>query len=132
MTIPVASFPRCRLASLRQCCNDGGMTPKPPKVPNPPRRSPMRPTPNHSHGSNLPAPKAPELKGGTVRVTASLGHEQYAALSLWLVQASGAVNPDAPRRISIDQALRAMVDVTTKDELVTTMVLDQLRRNRGR
>ena len=61
------------------------------------------------------------------RADLDLNEDDYKALNRWAGSAAIAVNPDHPR-LSLAQALRAMIRATTADEVVTAVVLDLLRR----
>lgn len=71
------------------------------------------------------APPAEEPKA---RVTLNLPAPMYRDLERWAMEAAGTLGVP---RVGIQDALRAMVRVATVDELVTSMVVDQLRRERG-
>ena len=95
--------------------------------------TPPAPRPKPRAKPAKPAAEAPAAapEGKTTRITLDLDPERYAALNKWLLSASIAVNPDTAKRISVVAAFRAMLDVTVADSLMTTMVLDQLRRYDG-
>jgi hypothetical protein len=63
----------------------------------------------------------------TTRITLDLNEDDYKALNRWVGSAAIAVNPDHPR-LSLAQALRAMIRAAAADEVVTGVVLDLLRR----
>jgi hypothetical protein len=62
-----------------------------------------------------------------VRITVDLDPATYTELNRWVGSAAIAVNPDHPR-LSLAQALRAMIRAAAADEVVTGVVLDLLRR----
>lgn len=62
------------------------------------------------------------------RITVDLTPATYTALHRWL--ASAAVAVDAPK-LTLSDAVRAMVDATVKDTVVTSVVLDLLRRDQA-
>lgn len=136
------------------------MTPKPPKVPNPPRRSPLRPardlTVRSDESIGRPedigrlVPPAAESGpflcarcragdhcrgdetcmckcGKSTRVTVNLDAATYSQLNHWLNRVTVEVNPDA-RRISLAQALRAMIRTAILDPSIAEVVIDVLRR----
>jgi hypothetical protein len=81
------------------------------------------------------APEAPPAGSTAIRtkpfrVTLDLAPADYSTLNRWLLTAAAEVDPEDPRRVSLASALRAMIKVTTLDNLVTSMVVDQLRRER--
>ena len=88
--------------------------------------------PRTRSGAAKPAPDQVAREGTdpgkTTRVTVDLDAERYAALNRWLASAAPEVSPDA-RRVSLARAVRAMIDVTTRDKDITLVVLDQLRRD---
>jgi hypothetical protein len=65
-----------------------------------------------------------------VRITIDLDPAAYTALNRWIESAAIAVDPDAVpfRRLSQSAAVRAMIAATVKDEVVTSVVVDLLRR----
>jgi hypothetical protein len=67
----------------------------------------------------------------TTRITLDLGEEDYKALNRWVWSAALAVSPDRPR-LSLAQALRAMIRAAAGDEAVTGAVVGQLRRERDK
>ena len=75
-----------------------------------------------------PAPGKAAVRTKPVRITIDLDPAAYTALNRWIASATARVNPDLPR-LSQSAAVRAMIDAAVKDETVTLVVLDLLRRD---
>jgi hypothetical protein len=81
--------------------------------------------PTRTKAKPKPAPAA----GKPVRITVDLDAARYTELNRWLAWAAVEASPDA-KRISAAAAIRAMIDVITRDKDIGIVVVDQLRRDR--
>ena len=70
---------------------------------------------------------AAETRTKPVRITVDLAPDDYQALNRWLARA--AVELDQPiSRMTQAQAIRAMIRAAAADDVVSSVVLDLLRR----
>jgi hypothetical protein len=79
------------------------------------------------HKSPPAAAQAVVKRTKPIRVTLDLDPATYTDLNRWLGSAAIEVNPDHPR-LSIAQALRAMIHVTTGDQAMAAAVIGQLQQ----
>ncbi len=61
------------------------------------------------------------------RITVDLSPEDYSGLWRWVNTAAAAVSPARPK-LSLAQAVRAMIHATASDDVVADAVIDLLRR----
>jgi hypothetical protein len=69
------------------------------------------------------------IRTKAVRITVDLDPVAYTALNKWIADNAAQVNPDLPR-LSQSATVRAMIDAAVKDDTVTLVVLDLLRKDR--
>ena len=74
--------------------------------------------------------ETPKAKAKPVRITVDLDPETYTELNRWLGTAAIAVNRDHPR-LSIAQAIRAMIHASARHEAVTAAVVGELQQENG-
>lgn len=72
-----------------------------------------------------------ESRTKPTRITVDLAPADYQALTRWVAKAN--VTLDVPvSRLSLAQAIRAMIRATSADDIVNGVVLDLLRREHER
>ena len=63
-----------------------------------------------------------------VRITVDLDPAEYLELKHWLDSAAVAVNPDFPKPLQQQRAVKAMIKATIKDTMVAGVVLGLLQK----
>jgi hypothetical protein len=65
-----------------------------------------------------------------VRITVDLDPTDYLALKRWLESAAAAVEPEFPKPLQQQRAVRAMIRATVADDVVNAVVVDLLKKDR--